>query len=433
MNTRFVHILIQITIFLYSFYFFREPFEAYFAYLVYLFLFPLFILKYGIPRLPLLVFLPLLASGILYIMIGLNETPLFIKVFSGFFLSVLFYYYIFRLFDYEVKDLFAWYVKASVFVSVLGVIQVLSYQVGFTPGYNFGFYGLNKWSFIQGGIGIRLNSIFSEPSYFAAVIAPAFFVAVHNLTRKKEYFMGKTASIIVLIAYLLTFSSVGILGIFLTILLLLLNFGLVRYAFFFVPLFYFTFYFTYNNVEEFRDRFDGTMVLFSSEENDFNTFDVHGSSFVLYNNWHVARENFKRNPLFGTGLGSHSTAFDRFSLTNQSDIIQIFFNKADANSMFLRLLSETGIYGIVFILFFLIRNYLYRGKAVEPEGWIISNAVSLIILLYLLRQGHYFLNGFPFFLWMYYFNWKKNKEMARQKAEVAPESITVNPALSPSP
>lgn len=428
MSNRFIHILIQITIFLYSFYFFREPFEAYFAYLVYLFLFPIFILKYGIPRLPVLLFLPLLASGILYIQLSLNTTELFVKVFSGFFLSVLFYYYVFRLFDFEVKDLFKWYVKASVLVSAIGLIQVISYNIGFEPGYYLGRYGLNKWSFIQGGVGIRLNSIFSEPSYFAAVISPAFFISVLNLARGKYWFIGRIGSIMVIVAYLLTFSSVGIMGMFLCILMLLLNFGLVRYAFIFVPLFYFSFYFAYNNVEEFRDRFDGTFDLFLSDGN-INTFDVHGSSFVLYNNWHIASENFQENPLFGTGLGSHTIAFDRFSLTNQNQVIQINFNKADANSMFLRLLSETGIYGVGFILFFLIRNFLYRGKAEEDEQWIISNAVSLIILLYLLRQGHYFLNGFPFFLWMYYFNWKKNKAIKESKAAEHDVIFNPNPAL----
>jgi hypothetical protein len=34
----------------------------------------------------------------------------------------------------------------------------------------------------------------------------------------------------------------------------------------------------------------------------------------------------------------------------------------------------------------------------------------------LARQGHYFLNGFPFFLWMYYYLAQDNKvERAAQK------------------
>jgi hypothetical protein len=38
-----------------------------------------------------------------------------------------------------------------------------------------------------------------------------------------------------------------------------------------------------------------------------------------------------------------------------------------------------------------------------------SNGLTLIIILYLARQGHYFLNGFPFFLWMYFYLYKDNR------------------------
>jgi len=426
MNRQFLHILIQITIFLYSFYFFREPFEGYLAYLVYLILFPFFILKFGIPKLPILIFIPLLLSGIIYILIGMNTVPLFIKIFAGFFLSVLFYYYVFRLFEFEVKELFTYYLKGATIVSAIGIIQIISFQVGFEYGYNLAHFGLNKWSYTSGGTGIRLNSIFSEPSYFASVIAPAFFVALLNVVRRKFVFIGRTASIIIIAAYILTFSSVGILGIFIAVLFLLLNFGFVRYVFIFVPVFYFGFYFAYNNIEEFRDRFDGTLDIFSAD-GEVNSYDIHGSSFVLFNNWHIASENFVRNPIIGTGLGSHPIAFDKYSLTNAVGVIQINFNKADANSMFLRLLSETGIYGVGLMLFILVRHYLYRGKTREQEQWIISNALALIILLNLLRQGHYFLHGFPFFIWMYYFNWKKNREHMAEIAE--PPIFVPNPNL----
>ena len=37
--------------------------------------------------------------------------------------------------------------------------------------------------------------------------------------------------------------------------------------------------------------------------------------------------------------------------------------------------------------------------------WIISGAILTMIVVNLLRQGHYFLNGFPFFIWLYYFNY----------------------------
>lgn len=417
---------IYITIFISSYVLFKSPFEGYISYFVMLFLFPLMLVRYGIPKLPLLIFLPLLVSGFIYIMAGDNNFGSFIKIFIGFFAAVLFYRYVLEMYDYDVPKLFGWYVKGCVIVSVIGIFQVISFRIGFKPGYDFHWI-FNKWGLTQGGLGVRMNSVFSEPAYFAAVVGPAFFVAIHNLFWRTRFWMTKRQAIIIVIAYLLTFSSLGILGIFLAILLLLLNYGFVRYAIIFVPLAYFGFGFVYNNVEEFRERYDGTLEVFVNQ--NIRDYDVHGSSFVLYNNFTVAFENFKRNPILGTGLGSQETAFDRYSLTRFTDVIQIDFNKSDANSMFLRLMSETGLYGILFIIIFLFKHHIPRTKSANDYNWIISNGILMVILLYLARQGHYFINGFPFFLWCYYYVSKSNKAaLAEELGELT--TVPINPSVS---
>jgi O-antigen ligase len=417
LNNKYVIFLIYLTIFVSSITLFQTPFEGYLSYIVYLLFFPIFIMRYGFPKLPFLIFLPLFIAGITYVQIGQNESGQFLKIFIGFFLAVVFYHYVIELFEGNVKKLFGYYMKGAFIVSVIGIIQVASYQIGFTPGYNYSWL-LNKWSVTQGGFGIRMNSIFSEPSYFAAVIAPAFFVSLYNLSSNKKLFVDRKRSIVIAIAYLLTFSSLGIFGIYLAILLLLLNFGFFRYAVLFAPIFYYSFNYAYENIPEFRDRFDGTFDIFTTE--DFRNTEIHGSSFVLYNNYHVALENFKRNPIFGTGLGSHPTAFEKYSLTKLEGVIDIDFNKQDANSMALRLMSETGLYGLVFMLVFIIKCWVFKQRAAETEIWVMSNALILIILLYLFRQGHYFLNGFPFFLWLFYYTWRYNKSI--RSGEHAEES-----------
>jgi len=410
---RIVTIAIFATLFISSYVFFKVPFEGYLSYVVMAFLFPFYIARFGIPKAPVLLFLPLLVFGIISVEAGDNTYALFFKIFIGFFSSVLFYDYVFRHYDFNIKELFGYYMTGALIVSAIGLIQLISFRVGFSPGYNYSFI-LNKWGLSYGGLGLRINSIFSEPSYFAAVIAPAFFVCVSNIFRKDKMFLSKKQGLVVIVAYLLTFSSLGIIGMFLTILLLLLNFGFFRYAVIFIPAFYFGFNYAYDSIPEFRERFDGTFDIFSAE--GANT-DVHGSSFVLYNNYQIAVKNFEKNPLFGTGLGSHPIAFDRYSLTLQTGVIQIDFNKADANSMFLRLLSETGLYGTIFIIIFVIRNYLGRRRSIDDDLWVISNAALLIILLFLFRQGHYFLNGFPFFLWLYYYVRLENNKRYLQEQE----------------
>jgi hypothetical protein len=421
-----LNIAIYLTIFISSYIFFKQPFEGYITYIVLVLLFPVFLGKFGIPRLPLVIFAPLLISGLIYVKTGENTSEQFIKIFVGFFASTLFYNYVMQLYEFDVKKMFKLYMMGAWVVSLIGIIQIVSYQVGFSPGYDFNWF-LNKWSYTQGGIGIRMNSVFSEPSYFAAVCAPAFFIATYSLVSRKVHFIKRYQLIIIFFAYFLTFSTLGIIGIFVTILLLLFNMGFARYAIVVGPLFYFGFNWAYDNIGEFRDRFEGTREVFV--EQNIQSYNVHGSSFVLYNNYIVASENFKRNPLFGTGLGSHPTAFDKYSLTKLDRVVKIEFNKLDANSMFLRLMSETGLYGMLFIIVFLAKCWVFRQKAANREMWLISNATALIIVLYLARQGHYFLNGFPFFLWLFYYTFKMNRQLKGSDVKEPVPVTEIQPAI----
>lgn len=431
-SKKFQNIALLLTIFISSYIFFKTPFEGYITYIFFVIFFPMFIAKFGIPRQPVIIFLPLLISGLVYLYAGQNTTASFVKIFIGFFASVLFYNYIFQLYKFDLRYLFRLYMKGAFWVTVIGVIQMVSFFVGFTPGYDFGWI-FNKWGLTVGGLGIRMNSVFSEPAYFAAVIAPAFYVSAYAIIRrKKELFLPKKQLILIFGAYFLTFSTLGYIGIFVTLLLLLVNMGFFKYALVIGPSLFFGYQAAYDNIDEFRDRIDGTQAVFV--DNKIDSYDVHGSSFVLYNNYHVASENFKRNWLFGTGLGSHETAFDKYSYTRQQGVVQIDFNKKDANSMFLRLMSETGLYGLVFMLVFLFKCIVIRSRSADDELWLISNAAAMIIILYLARQGHYFLNGFPFFLWLYYFTWKENKAALAKQSETSTvkEEAQTEPVLVPA-
>jgi hypothetical protein len=323
---------------------------------------------------------------------------------------MLFYHYVIQAYNFDLKKLFKYYMQGAYIISIIGIFQLVSYLVGFGPGYNYRWI-LNKWAYIQGGLGIRVNAIFGEPAYYAAVIGPAFFVAIYNLSVREGLFVSKFRSVVIAFGYLLTFSSLGIGGIFLTIILLLLNFGFVKYAVVFIPLFAFSFKYAYDKVPEFRDRYDGTTEIFGT--GNYKSYEINGSSFVLYNNYHVASENFKRHFLFGTGLGSHPTAFDKYSLTNLEGAVEIDFNKMDANSMFLRLMSETGLYGLLVMFTVLFKSWVFKQRTDDRELWVMSNALAIIILLFLARQGHYFLNGFPFFLWMFFYIGRMNKGQIR--------------------
>lgn len=403
-KTFLITFLIYLSIFINSYVFFKQPFEFYFGYIIYIVLLPVFVTRYGWQKELTGIFLILLLTGLLNIAIENNTTALFFKVFAGLVLSYYFYYYVILEFKFDVQTLFKWYMYGAYLASLIGLIQYVSFLVGFTPGYDFSWL-LNKWAVIKGGnFGIRINSIFAEPTYLASTLSAAFFVSFYNLIRKQNHFISKPKSIIIIAAYLLSFSGVGLTGVFLTLLFLVLNFGLLRYLFLLVPLTVILFNFLYVNVSEFKDRYDGIVGLFSGEK--FKLGETHGSSFILYNNFHVATENFKTNPFFGSGIGSHPVAFDKYSLAKNFKVFGFNSNGADANSMFLRLLSETGLFGVIIFLVLIYKCYIRRQPDDPDYYWLISNSIIVMIFLNLLRQGHYFLNGFPFFVILYYYNWR---------------------------
>ena len=133
---------------------------------------------------------------------------------------------------------------------------------------------------------------------------------------------------------------------------------------------------------------------------------AHLSVYALASNAFVAFKAFLDNPLFGHGLGSHPISYDEFiPLIVSGDSLAesyYFVNKMDAGSLFFRLLSETGLVGIVAVLYFIFR---FRLKSSENNKFqIISNSIFILFILQLLKQGHYFYNGLFFFVWIYYFS-----------------------------
>jgi len=407
-------VFIYLSIFINSFVFFQYPFEFYFGYLIYIILLPAFVVRYGYNKNLLIIFLIIFVTGIFNIMVGNNSSAQFFKVFTGLFLSYFFYDYVIKEFKFNIRKLFQWYLLGCYIAALIGIVQFISYQIGFTPGYNFSWL-LNKWGFIPGGnFGIRINSIFGEPTYLGAVLSGSFFISVYNLFQKETFYLSKFRSIIIIIVYFLSFSGLGQIGIFLSFIFIAINFGLVRYLLIAIPAGILLFNVMYNNVADFRDRYDGLIQLFTTGK--FELGKTHGSSFILYNNYNVAMNNVQNNLIFGTGIGSHAVAFEKYSLSKDIKVHGFNLNSADANSMLLRLISETGLFGVFIFFIILYKCYIKRDDENESFHWLVSNAIAIMILLNLFRQGHYFLNGFPFFLLLYIYNFYSYQEFIEKNS-----------------
>lgn len=402
--------LLFIVLFSSGYVFFKVPFEFYFHYIFFLTLIPIWILRYGIPKIIIkLLFIPLII-GLVHIVLGNNNPFTFFKIFGGLSITIMFFYHILLIKDFDFKKLFSWYIKFCYFLVLIGTVQVISFLIDFEYGYNYNWI-LNKWSLVKGGIvGIRVNSILSEPTYLATVVSPLVYISVKNLISKSNLYIKKHQSILVILISILTTSSIGFFGILLS---LLLATNTIRLRYLFIGLFISIsgFLITYNNVPDFRARVDSAFGLWI--EDDFSTKNTNNSSFVLYNNLHIALEGLKNNPLFGTGLGSHEVAFKNYTLTKSVIKYDFEFNIKDGNSLFIRLCTETGLLGLFFILLLTVRGFIYRVPSVDifQENKIISQSIFVLLILTLIRQGNYMLNGLPLMFIIYYYNYVDYKNL----------------------
>ena len=420
---RIIHLLVLLTIFVSSYRFFVTPFEGYFFYLPFLVLGPIFFFHYRtLPKKLMWLFLVLLGVGVYQIVQGNNTPRLFIKIYFGVSLSAIFYFYYLKYTDFDVFQVFRWYLKGAVIVALIGLFQWISFLIGFEPGYNFGWI-LNKWGVSPAGLFIRINSILSEPSHFARALAPAAFVALYQLFIRKQSWLKWWQCGVILFTYLFTISTVAYFGVFLSFILIVLNMVRFRTVLIVAAVLSMSIYWLYSNDERFQLRIDDTYALFTTGQEmiEKGIFPVNTSSFVLYNHFHIATENFSRHPLTGTGLGSHPIAFDRYSLTKLNTTPGTEFNALDANSLLLRLMSETGLLGLVFFGVLVWRYYIRRRSYLphyDERYWVVSNAILVMFALYAVRTGHYFINGFPLFIWLYYFNYKNYKQLSTSNSAV---------------
>lgn len=405
--------VIFLSLFASAFVFFQTPFEFYFHYIIFLALLPFFMLKYRFPKLVFQIMTIPLIVGIVNVLGENTDQFSFIKVFGGLLFTLLFYQYVMLYYEFNVKRLFKMYVKWCYWIALIGVVQQVSYIIGFKLGYDYSWL-LNKWGLIPGGIfGLRVNSIISEPSGLAVVMMPAVYVAIYNLFRKENYILNKRQSLLVIFVLLLTSSTTGLIGLVIAFMLAsdTLN---IRYVVIGVAISVGGGYAAYYNLDEFRSRVDTSIGLWV--ENDFDITNTNTSSFVLYNNMHVATENLKEHPIFGTGLGSHETAYEKYSLTNTVVLYDFNFNTKDGNSMLIRLLSETGLLGVCFFLLILFMSFVHRNQNSDLNEYrIVSQGLFILIFVTLLRQGNYMLNGFPLIMLMYYYT---KKEYTKRKNEL---------------
>jgi len=244
----------------------------------------------------------------------------------------------------------------------------------------------------------RISGLAAEPAHFVHAMTPSV-VAILISAFSNRLCMSPVKSLVIVVTYILTFSSLG----FFVIALVLLTVFFWRTSLSTIAVkivLGVSLIGVFSAIPQINTRaVDTYNVLVSSEIENVNV-----SSLTVYKNLQVAIQSGIDQPIFGAGLGGHERNYYKYLPAFLSHGKN--FNDKDASSLFLRLISEFGIPFTV--VFYCLALALWTGfpdrDDSAPIYWkkLTSTAVLFLIIARSARGGNFITHGFPFFLVLYY-------------------------------
>jgi hypothetical protein len=246
----------------------------------------------------------------------------------------------------------------------------------------------------------RLNGILTEPAHYAAIMLPATYVFLRD---KKYLRLG-----IIFVTIFLSKSSIGYIGLGLILILPLLKTKyFVKYAWIVFIIIGSSSYYLSTQWNKPIDENKSNVLVRRLKQTTKSLsaiytgkFEKHTnlSTYAFLSNSFITQKIVLDKP-FGTGLGSYQYEYDRYySLIKPPpylvELKQSKINKTDANSLFLRMLADLGIFAVLIFIYVGYRSY----KLFSSEKKIIQQSTFFYLIVKLIREGHYFSPEFYFFL-----------------------------------
>ena len=166
----------------------------------------------------------------------------------------------------------------------------------------------------------------------------------------KTYLPSKAAAIIFLLAYILSLSLIGFMGLFIvTVSYLILTQRAKKILLFLLIGLIMVFSLDLLTEKTLLSKFGTIAFIIPGTEKEILTESF--SALALASNLSVALTSFMNDPLLGCGIGGHPTAFGLYAPAwAANDVLLSRLQIYDAGSLGLRLISEMGILGVaVFI------------------------------------------------------------------------------------
>ena len=339
------------------------------------------------------------------------------KYFIGFVLFSLVSFSFFSTNRHKMKSIMQVYYKFCFFIACLGIFQVFLFsllKLSFLPqniiSGSLAFQGNDSFEADILGIIPRAVGLSTEPAHYVVLLLPAVYIALYTLLGSGNLFNIKNKKVagVLLFGFIISFSLVGYFG--LGICLFIIFGKNVRVGFFkaTVLLFFFVGLIFFILQTPIGDK----VYSFISVTSDIKGADYTSgdqSSFALLSNLMVAIEGLKISNYLGTGLNSHVVTYDStlskiFSLSQ----IQNELNKENAGSMFIRILSEFGIPGLL-VFIGLLKKFKVASKEFVSSNTIINNMCFVFLIAYSSRNGDYLNIIFFFFFAMFYYTYTNSK------------------------
>jgi hypothetical protein len=296
----------------------------------------------------------------------------------GISISSIYYHNLIKYFN--TKKLFAVYLDFAFYIAVLALPMF--------------YLSINSYSIY------RLNGILSEPAHYAAIMLPASYYFLKN----KNYIRFS----ILLVTIFLSKSSIGFIGLALIIIVPLIKVKyFLKYSWIVIlVLASSTLYLSTEWNKPVDENKSNSLVRRLKETNKSlnavftGTFDksVNLSSYAFLSNAFVTKEIFLDHPL-GAGLGSYKNEYEKYypRIKPPPYLITLKLskiNKTDANSLFLRIVADLGIFAFLLLLYFIYKSFnLFKNEKRKEQ-----QSAFFYLILKLIREGHYFPPEFYFFL-----------------------------------
>lgn len=251
----------------------------------------------------------------------------------------------------------------------------------------------------------RAIGLYSEPAHYSVIILPGVYLGLLVISGKGSELgiRDKGKPLIIFVAFILSFSVVGFFGLLMCLLAVFgsvlkgrfwAKIGLaVVFAGLCVVIYSSTLMNKLRSVPE---------MLSGAQSFEFTSNDLSG--FALVSNIYVAGNALQQSNYVGTGFNTHRDSYDKFifQIFDASQVVMEGLNREGAGSLFIRIVSEFGVPGILIFSFFLYKCWIKENRS-SPAIRYINNLSIIMLISYAARDGEY-LNTFLFlFLAMAYY------------------------------